>query len=405
LRSLADHPIFQDGYPQVAFELCHETAPPSASYHVSMADRLPLSALLSQSLVAFTIEFDNEFEHQAPHRTTNHGSTAGPASAPWLVSIAMWIKFMRFVPDDGIRVREFQRLAALTNEEMKTWLTRLSKWWGYVVVYRNAAEDPFNWLIRLTSGGQRALEVWRPLTAIIEKRWLARFGKHTVEQLRQSMRSLVDQFNAELPDYLPILRYDMLSVGPDPECRARNKDATVSVAEYALPMLLSKVLLAFAIRFERESRLSLAISANVLRLASEQATRVRDLPRLSGVSKEAIAMALKRLDEGGFAIVQGERKDSRVKALNLTARGQNARDTYSRLVWNIETRWEASFGRSIVNLRRSLECLTAESPSGRSALFGGLEPYPDGWRASVRRPEALPHYPMVLHRGGFPDGS
>ena len=35
----------------------------------------------------------------------------------------------------------------------------------------------------------------------------------------------------------------------------------------------------------------------------------------------------------------------------------------------------------------------------------GLEPYPDGWRAKVRRPEALPHYPMVLHRGGYPDGS
>jgi len=297
-----------------------------------MADRLPLSALLSQALVAFTIEFDNEFEHQAPHRKTNHGSTVGPASAPWLVSMAMWIKFLRFVPDDGIRVRKFQRLAALTNEELRRWLTRMSKWWGYVGVYRNAGEDPFNWLIRPTSGGQRALEVWRPLTAIIEKRWHKRFGMHTVDQLRRSMRSLVDQFNPELPDYLPILGYHMLSVGPDPERRAGTKDATVSVAEYALPMLLSKVLLAFAIRFERESHLSLAISANVVRLASEEGTRVRDLPRLSGVSREAIAMAVKRLEKGGFTIVQAERKGSRLKALTLTARGQTARDTYSRLV-------------------------------------------------------------------------
>ena len=35
----------------------------------------------------------------------------------------------------------------------------------------------------------------------------------------------------------------------------------------------------------------------------------------------------------------------------------------------------------------------------------GLEPYPDGWRAKVPRSEVLPHYPTVLHRGGFPDGS
>jgi hypothetical protein len=27
------------------------------------------------------------------------------------------------------------------------------------------------------------------------------------------------------------------------------------------------------------------------------------------------------------------------------------------------------------------------------------------WRASVPNPETLPHYPMVLHRGGYPDGS
>ena len=39
------------------------------------------------------------------------------------------------------------------------------------------------------------------------------------------------------------------------------------------------------------------------------------------------------------------------------------------------------------------------------ALFQGLEPYPDNWRASVRRPVTLPYYPMVLHRGGYPDGS
>lgn len=38
-------------------------------------------------------------------------------------------------------------------------------------------------------------------------------------------------------------------------------------------------------------------------------------------------------------------------------------------------------------------------------LFGGLEPYPGNWRASVRRPATLPYFPVVLHRGGYPDGS
>ena len=53
-------------------------------------------------------------------------------------------------------------------------------------------------------------------------------------------------------------------------------------------------------------------------------------------------------------------------------------------------------------LRASLEPLAAGQPA---PLFGGLEPYPDNWRALVRRPDVLPHFPMVLHRGGYPDGS
>src|SRR5580658_1007316 len=43
-----------------------------------------------------------------------------------------------------------------------------------------------------------------------------------------------------------------------------------------------------------------------------------------------------------------------------------------------------ALGQSTVNLRQSLEHLTRESPAGWPALFGGLEPYPDGWRASVQ---------------------
>jgi hypothetical protein len=56
--------------------------------------------------------------------------------------------------------------------------------------------------------------------------------------------------------------------------------------------LLSQVLLAFVLEFECESELSLAICANVVRVLDEKGLRVRDLPILSGVSKEAIAMAL-----------------------------------------------------------------------------------------------------------------
>ena len=71
---------------------------------------LPLSALLSQALVAFTIEFDNEAEHRLPHRTASHGAS-GPGDgvpAPWLVSLAMWENCMRYVTDEPITVGDLE---------------------------------------------------------------------------------------------------------------------------------------------------------------------------------------------------------------------------------------------------------------------------------------------------------
>src|SRR5664279_5383175 len=70
------------------------------------------------------------------------------------------------------------------------------------------------------------------------------------------------------------------------------------------------------------------------------------------------------------------------------------------------SRWGTLFGVSVIHtLREPLERLVGDRPQLRlSPLFQGLEPYPDGWRASVRKPDTLPHYPMDLHRGRCPDG-
>lgn len=95
-----------------------------------------------------------------------------------------------------------------------------------------------------------------------------------------------------------------------------------------------------------------------------------------------------------------ERSGTGAKVARLTPKGQEVKHTCDHLLGIVEERWQNRFGSDVIGaLRESLERL-AEGP-----LFQGLEPYPDGWRASVRKPTTLPHYPMVLHRGGFPDGS
>jgi hypothetical protein len=100
-----------------------------------------------------------------------------------------------------------------------------------------------------------------------------------------------------------------------------------------------------------------------------------------------------------LAKTQVESSDGRTKVAVLTANGREARRKYNQFVEDIEQSWKVRFGEDlVVELRSGLEDLQGE-------LFAGLEPYADGWRAAVPKLGTLPHFPMILHRGGFPDGS
>jgi hypothetical protein len=273
--------------------------------------------LLSQVLVAFTIEFDNEFEHQMPHRTTKFGLKGGSHDGPWLVSLVMWSNCMQWVGEEGVRVGELDYLA-----RTKTNLDGMVRW-GYIVVEADAAGSrskrlDANWMIRATLKGRRAQEIWKPLFAVIEKRWEERFGKDEIDQLRESLRALISEMYPELPDCLPILQYGLFSRGPSHKRGALATDRK-SIFENSLSALLSRVLLAFAIEFERESDLSLAISANVLRVLDEKGTRIPDLPLLTGISKEAISMALGVLQKR--VLLKNARPDLEIGLLRSRAIG------------------------------------------------------------------------------------
>jgi DNA-binding MarR family transcriptional regulator len=380
---------------------------------VNSAAALPLSALLSQALVAFTIEFDNEAERQMQHRTTRHGlakhvSAEGSLHAPWLVSLVMWSNCMQFLGEDRVTVAELELLA-----RTKTNLNGMERW-GYVTVEADPADmrpkPPGSaWVIRATAAGRKAQEIWRPLFGAIEKRWRERFDDDEIARLREVLWALIERTGLDLPDCLPILGYGLFSQGPAPKRASAGRSASRggdAGPHLPLSALLSRVLLAFALEFEREAALSLAVSANVVRVLDDKGVRVRDLPRLTGVSKEAIAISLGSLEKGRYIVIEPDPAAARTKRVRLTAKGRAAQEKYGELLGVIENSWRDRFGKETISaLRASLERLVGEPTAELSPLFRGLEPYPNGWRASVPKPSTLPHFPMVLHRGGFPDGS
>jgi DNA-binding MarR family transcriptional regulator len=361
---------------------------------------LPLPTLLSQVLVAFTIELDNEFEQQMPHRTTRR-SPGGSRGGPWLVSLVMWSNLMRFVGIDGVRVGELQdgggNLAGMER-------------WGYVVAAPDSADGRSkppqrDWVVRATAKGRQAAALWPALLGVIERRWQERFGAEAVAELRESLQALAGRLAPGLPEYLPVAGYGLWATVPGAREPATGTIGDGARPGLALPALLSQVLLAFTIDFERESGVALAIGANVLRILGAQGIPIGDLPKRAGVSNEAISMSLGFLQKHDHVVVEPN-PAGRGKLARLTRKGLAAQAAYDQLLGVIEKRWGARFGQDeIANLRRSLGRLVGEPTAQRSPLLAGLEPHPEGWRASVPRPDALPHHPMVLHRGGYPDGS
>ncbi len=373
-----------------------------------MENRFPLSTLLSQTLAAFIIEFDNEFEHRIPHRTSDHGISSR-GDGLWLVSMAMWENCMRHIGDKDITKAQVEALARTpTNwDGMRRW--------GYIQLIEGD-RSPANrtgLMIRATAAGKRAQSIWRPLAAEISERWAIRFGTDLIRRLSDALQQMDQKMALPLPDCLPILKYGLFTRvkvhRPDQSPDHRSAHPPVHSPAHApdpsLPALLSKILLAFALQYERHNELSVAISANVPRVLTEGGIPLRDIGRLAGVSKESVAMAMGVLKKGGW-VIEGPNTSGRGKAVELTDKGLAAQEFYAQRMADIERHWEKIFGADTIGVvRSSLETLVGNGSPDGSPLFRGLTPYPDGWRSKVPKPETLPHFPMVLHRGGFPDGS
>jgi hypothetical protein len=129
---------------------------------------------------------------------------------------------------------------------------------------------------------------------------------------------------------------------------------------------------------------------------------VRDVALRGGISKEAVAMATTFLAKHGYVATEE-------KVIRLTATGSEARTRAESRHGEIDARWPAQAGD---RLRAALTDLLER----KDLLALCLRPEAGGWRGSkpyLAQTEAvledptgtLPHYPMVLHRGGWPDGS
>jgi DNA-binding MarR family transcriptional regulator len=359
-------------------------------------DRLPLSALLSQALVAFTIELDNEFERRMPHRTANHGKSAGDRPTPWLGSFVLWANFLRFVDPAGTPVVEI----ASNPGVMRQWFAGMNRW-GYVIIRPDRRDDrpappKRDWIVRLREGGKLAREVWPALPAEIEARWRERFGAGEVTKLRAALIAIAECSEADLPHYMPGHNY----VGYLLETTFRRpRPARASPAKLDLAALLSQALMLYTRDYDRQGNTSLLLSANLVRVLGREPIRLRDLPERTGVARVTVDNQSRLLSELGLATVTPDPSAARGQVARLTEKGRRAQSAYARRSEETEAGWHERDGaHDVERLRASLEGLDP------ALLLDGTRAPAGGWREKTPL-VSLPHYPLVTHRGGYPDGS
>jgi DNA-binding MarR family transcriptional regulator len=365
-----------------------------------VAGPLPLSALLSQALVAFTIELDNAWESAMPHHTTLYG---GSRRTPYATSLRQWSNFMRVLGPEGLTVAELER-----RTRAKPQLDGMRRW-GYVTI----APDPDDprprpparaHLVVPTPAGRQAQTIWRPLPDAIEERWRERFGREQTGELRATLQTLTDQLGLDLPQFVTDFYGGFVTRPPTRPPDRPADPADDDRARLPLSALLSQTLHAFALAYEEDARASLSHTANVLRLLDEDGARIAELPRRSGVGLDATRTATGILAKRGFIKVFSE-PGGRAKLARLTPKGLAERTVYQALPTEIEAGWAGRFGRGTVDrLRTRLEALATAPGAGRPPLWLGLDPPPGSWRSKITQPDALPHFPMP-RQGGHPDGT
>lgn len=382
----------------------------------SASDRnRPLSSVISQVLVAYSVEFDNEFELQMDRR-------GFPGSR---LSLVIWARLIRFIPEDGITVDELRAQSSRAIAQVKHELGCLERW-GFIGLHDQLTAEGASmsshrpavgrerrkgwgsgrairgdWTACLTGKGLTAWKVWPPLFAEIDGRWEARFGKQHIGRIRQLLEALGQQ-----------VKGDSKWKGGLP-----------------LPGLLSQALNAFAKEFDRRSIVPLWLCANAIRVLGKAPMSVADLPRLTGSSPETCGIGWQLKP---FVVVESDAKRGRGKLARLSARGLEAQRDYHRVVREIEAEWAAQLGEAQFQQLHGLLNAMFAAPAGKQPPIAlGLVPPPGVARAGAPAPslgrravgpaarqrmrdmiaqtesfirdpaQALPHYPLWDMNRGF----
>ena len=330
----------------------------------------PLPTLLGRALGAFAHHYD---------------SVRGQDRS--IPPLAVWANALRVIDVDGTDQRQLGRRAVISKRVAEVVVSRLERR-GTVSVEARAIPGRRGKarIVRPTPDGWAARQVAVRLVDTVHEDWRRRFGIDCIVQLREALSWVVDRLPVELPHYVtgygagdPSVTggdYVLEDPGP-PRVPAHGQDWPVVIREpgsaaaaLPLPALLSQVLAAFAIDYERERLGQLSVVSNFLRLVGEEGVTLERAHALGGVSGNGKTLHERHLD----VVVEPGRARDKNRRVYLTPKSRRMRDAYPHLVREIEQKWCEEYGDAVAAMRSALHAMNEQ-------FDDDLPDYPDtnGW--------------------------
>ncbi|MCY3812260.1 MAG: hypothetical protein OXH15_10740 [Gammaproteobacteria bacterium] len=332
--------------------------------------RTPLPTLLGRALGTFTRDYD---------RARGEDGTVPQLPA--------WANVLRVIDADGTDQQDIVRRAVVAQRIARIAVTRLERR-GRLAVEARAIPGKRGKarIVLLTDEGAAARTRAESLVATLQDDWRQRFGGAAIDRLREALASVVNRLPIELPHYVtgygegdPSVTggdYHAEQAGP-PRIPAHGQEWPVVLRETGsdagdlpLPALLSQVLAAFAIDYDRERLGGLNRTSNFLRFVGDEGMTLERAQTLGGVSGNGKTLHERHLD----VVVEPGRPRDTTRRVYPTPKSRRARDAYPHLVMEIEDGWGEAHGDAVPALRAVLETMS-------NHLDADLPDYPDtnGW--------------------------
>ena len=328
----------------------------------------PLPTLLSHALIGFEQEYDTLIEDEAltdgETLIEDEALAEGQTSAPHL---GVWANVLRVIGDDGLDLRDLGTRAILAKRAVRVVVRDLEAQGWLKIEKATNVRGPK--MLRLTAAGQQARTSGERLAAAVEERWRRRYGAARIDGLRAALAAIADSIAVELPHYLTgygpgdgaITGGPYLAEEPGPpRIPARGEEWPVvlrqsKAAELPLFALVSIVLAAFAIDYERERLGDLRSASTLLQDVVDEGVP------LERVRKRGVTGSGRSTPERHLLVVVARRKRGAATQLVYpTPKARRIRDSYPHLVMEIERNWQAGHGaQTMATLRTELAHLNA----------------------------------------------